>query len=301
MNQPNKEQLIQEWLAGRLSEEELLQSISQQELDEYKKILKTVDDWEPEGSDEIHSKLDQILSSPKEAKVVPMNRSRWLIGIAASVTLISFISYFFLSNPETTYYTENEVIELTLPDNSTKVVLSPGASISYKDFDREEREVVITGRVYFDVTEKGPFKVNHTGGNIQVLGTQFEVVDIDEVFEATCFEGLIQVEHRGRRIRAGAKSRVAYVRGGLESSNVNSSKPGWIDQETETFERASLTKVIKIIEARYKVEIVTGSISLDRRFTGTIPIDNLEQACRKVFSTLGIQYKIEGKRVLLSE
>lgn len=301
MDQPNKEQLIQEWLAGRLSEEELLQSVNQEEVDEYKKILATVDNWEPEGTDEIKDRLVQILSTPKEAKVVSLNRGRWITGIAASLVLISFISYFFLIDSETTYYAENELMELMLPDNSTKVVLSPGASISYEDFTKEAREVKISGRVYFDVTEKGPFKVNHNGGNIQVLGTQFEVVDIDDVFEATCFEGLIQVEHRGRIARAGVKNRIAYVRGNLESSDINSSKPGWIDQEVETFERASLSKVIKIIETRYKVEVVIGTVSVDRRFTGTIPTDDLEQACRKVFSTLGIQYKIEGKRVLLSE
>lgn len=301
MDQPNKEKLLAKWLEGKLTDDELLQSVPKNEVDEYKAILRTVDHWEPEGSDAIQSKLKQILATKKESKVVSMNRNRWITGIAASIALISIFTVFFLSDTKQTYYADGEVIEVMLPDNSTRVLLSPGAKLSYEDFDPNNREVEIEGRVYFDVTQKGAFKVNYSEGSIDVLGTQFEVVDMGGFFETTCFEGLVQVEYRGKRAKAGVRDRIAYLKGGLVKSNINRLRPGWTDPNIEEFESANLTKVIKIIESRYDISMSSDQVDLDRRFTGNIPTNNLEQACTKVFSSLGIQYKIEGKQVFLSE
>lgn len=301
MDQPNKEQLIAKWLEGKLTDDELLQSISSDELAEYKSILNTVDNWEPEGSDAIDSRLQQILSEQKETKVVPMNRNRLITSIAASLALLAVLTFFLLPDSKQTYYAHEEVKEITLPDGTTRVLLSPGSKISFEDFSKENREVEIEGRVYFDVTEKGPFRVNYNEGSIEVLGTQFEVVDLDDFFEATCFEGLVEVKYRGKRAKAGAKDRVAYLKGAFKKSKINQSQPGWTGQNEEVFENENLIKVIKIMEIRYEISVVRDEIDLDRRFTGTIPTDNLEQACKKVFSTLGIQYKIEGKQVFLSE
>lgn len=301
MDQPNKEELIEKWLAGDLTDAELLESISQEELNQYKTILNTVDNWEPEGADAIKDKLNLIFSTPKEAKVVSMNRRNWIVGIAASISMLAIVSYLLLFSPKESYYAENGPMELTLPDKTTKVILSEGARITYDKFDDQNREVTIEGRVYFDVTQKGSFKVNYDEGQISVLGTQFEVVNLGDYFEATCFEGLVEVNHRGKRARAGVKDRVAYLKGGLVKSKTNQSKPGWVDQDGESFDNASLEKVVKVIEQRYKVEVDEGDVSLDRRYTGSIPIDNLDQACRKVFSTLGIQYRIQDDRVFLSE
>ena len=301
MDQPNKEQLLAKWLEGKITDDEVLKSVSQDELDEYKSILNTVDQWEPEGSETIESKLKQILATQKQAKVVSIDRNRWIAGIAASLTLIAVLTFFLLPDAKKTYYADGKVLEIMLPDNSTRVILSPGAKLTYENFTMEDRRVEIEGRVYFDVTEKGPFKVSYNEGSLDVLGTQFEVVSLEEFFEMTCFEGLVELEHRGRRARAGAKDRVASLKGGLVKSTVNKSGPGWLNQEIEEFENASLIKVIKVIETRYEVSIKRDQIDLDRRFTGSIPTNNLEQACKKVFSPLGIQYKIEGKQVFLSE
>lgn len=301
MDQPNKEQLLAKWLEGELTDDELLESVSQDEVAEYKAILNTVDNWEPEGSDSIENRLAEILSIQKEAKVVPINRNRWILGVAASLALLSVFVFYLLPDSKQTYYAYGEVKEITLPDNTTRVILSPGSKISFENFDVNNREVEIEGRVYFDVTQKGPFKVSYNEGSLDVLGTQFEVVSLDDFFEITCFEGLVQLEYKEKPAKAGAKERIAYLKGGLAKSIISRSKPGWTNPKIEEFEKAMLIKVIKVMESRYDIEVARDQIDLDRRFTGSIPTDNLEQACKKVFSTLGIQYKIQGKQVFLSE
>ena len=59
MDQPNKEDLLAQWMEGKLTDQVLLQTVSSEELDEYKTILDTVDNWEPQGSDTIESRLKE--------------------------------------------------------------------------------------------------------------------------------------------------------------------------------------------------------------------------------------------------
>lgn len=300
MNQQDKEVLIEKWLDGKTTEEELLKTIPREEIDQYKTILNTVDNWIPEGNEEIPNRLREILATQKEAKVVSFNKTSWIVGIAASIALIATISYFFLSNTDTVYYAENENLEIVLPDGSTTVILSPGATLSYDDFDVENREVEIDGRVYFDVTEKGPFNVQYENGSISVLGTQFEILHLDDFFEASCFEGKVKVSYQSLESEMIQGERVTHIGGDLPKIQINQKKPGWVDGE-EKFENEDLIKVIKVIELVYNVSINAENISMDRKFTGTIPSEDLDAACKRVFSALGINYQIQNKVIILSE
>ena len=299
MNQPEKENIIEQWLQGNLTEEEVLQSIPREELDQYKAILNTVDNWVPEGSESVRPQLKQVFDEKKEAKVVVMGRRGWIAAIAASIALIAAVTFLFIGDQQQEFYADNENLEILLPDGTTKVILSPGSTLSYKKFKKSDRRVKVKGRAYFDVTEKGAFDVEYEGGSISVLGTQFEVVNFDGLFEASCFEGSVEVNYRGKRARMQPKDKVIYVRGGLNKSQTNQNGPGWLGNE-ERFDSDQLIKVIRVIETRYKVTISNDQVSLDRRFTGTIPTNNLEQACRRVFTSLGINYKIEEDRIILT-
>ena len=221
MNQQDKESLIQSWLDAKTTDEEILNSSSKLELDQYKAILTTVDNWIPEGSGEVPGNLEEILSTPKEAKVVTMNRTPWIVSIAASIALIASISFFFLRDTETVYYAENEKLEIVLPDGSTTVVLSPGAELAFDDFNPEDRLVSVKGRVYFDVTEKGPFKVDYSDGSISVLGTQFEILQMGDFFEASCYEGKVSVSYQGEQESLIQGERVTFLDGKLPKLQIN--------------------------------------------------------------------------------
>ncbi len=300
MNQQDKESLVQSWLDGKTTDEEILRSISKEELDQYKAILTTVDNWIPEGTAEDTNHLQTILATPKEAKVVSINRTPWIVSIAASIALIASLSIFFFGGGETVYYAENENLALVLPDGSTSVILSPGAKLTYDDFDKENRAVSVEGRVYFDVTEKGPFTVSYEEGTVSVLGTQFEILKLGDFFEASCYEGSVRVRYKGEQELMRKGERVNYLDGSLPKIQMNQPEPAWVDGE-ERFENDPLEKVIKVIELRYEVSINTDNITLNRRFTGSIPTDDLDAACKRVFSALGINYQIQNKDIILSE
>jgi len=302
MNQ-QKEKIILNWLKGELEESELLNSISREEMDKYRAILSTVDNWEPDGSLSDESRLKQIFASKEtsETKVISLNRTNWFVGIAASIALVAAVAIVFLRDQSTVYLAETENLEILLPDNTTTAILSPGSKLSYEDFDTKNRNVEIEGRVYFDVTEKGPFKVEYQAGSVNVLGTQFEVLTYDDFFETSCYEGKVSVEYRRKRVTLQQRERVASAGNDLQKSAISQNTPGWLQQEVERFENDLLSKVIKVIEVRYDVQVEANNVSTDRRFTGSIPANNLEEACKKVFSTLGISYDIKEEKVILTE
>ncbi len=300
MNQQEKEELILQWLQGDKSDQELSNAISDEELSQYKSILSTVDNWIPEGTEKAPNTLPQIFQTPKEAKVISMDRTPWLVGIAASIALILVVSVLFFRNQETVYYAENENLEVLLPDETTTAILSPGSKLIYDDFSDEDRVVSVEGRVYFDVTRKGAFEVNYQGGQIAVLGTQFEVINFEDYFEASCFEGSVQVSYSGQSATMVMSERVTFENGRLPKMKMRQTTPGWTSGE-EKFDNDLLTKVIRVLETRYKVKVESNDISLDRRFTGSMPLDNLEAACRNVFAPFGITYTIEDRIVSLSE
>lgn len=303
MNQQEKEKLISAWLKGDIGEETLLESISREELDKYSAILDTVDNWEPHGRRHNESRLNEVLASKAqvEAKVVSMNRTNWFVGIAASIALLAAMAILFFAEEQVEYIAETENLEILLPDNTTTAILSPGSRLSLSGFDSGDRKVTIEGRVYFDVTEKGAFKVKYKEGVVSVLGTQFEVLAFQDLFETSCYEGKVMVEHRGKSTTLRRRERVAYAAGALQKSTTGQEAPGWLAQNEERFENDMLTKVIKVIETRYQVIVDASSISTNRRFTGSIPTNNLTEACKKVFLTLGINYEINEDKVILAE
>ncbi|MEM6644234.1 MAG: DUF4974 domain-containing protein, partial [Bacteroidota bacterium] len=92
--------------------------------------------------------------------------------------------------------------------------------------------------------------------------------------------------------------RVFLYNGVLACMNPGELTVSWISGE-ERFLNDELRKVIKVLESRYNVTVDAGSISLDRKFTGTLPADDLQKACKIVFSSLGIRYEISQEVIKL--
>ena len=91
---------------------------------------------------------------------------------------------------------------INLPDGSI-VWLNAGSKLVYdKNFDRELREVTLTGEAYFDVAknEQKPFVIHAGKMNIKVLGTLFNVKSYpgENTSEASLIRGSIEVTIKDR-------------------------------------------------------------------------------------------------------
>ncbi|MBX2925168.1 MAG: FecR family protein [Chitinophagaceae bacterium] len=91
--------------------------------------------------------------------------------------------------------------KVVLPDG-TAVWLNAASSISYPvGFDANERNVTITGEVYFEVAKdkKRPFRVLVDNMTIEVLGTHFNVMAYsDEMGKTTLLEGAVRLSRNGK-------------------------------------------------------------------------------------------------------
>src|SRR5690606_14528239 len=103
----------------------------------------------------------------------------------------SEISYNKITTPRGGQY------QLTLADGS-RVWLNAASSITFPTlFSGNDREVNITGEVYFEVAHdaKMPFRVVVNNMEVQVLGTRFNVnaYEGEEAIKTTLLEGSVEV------------------------------------------------------------------------------------------------------------
>lgn len=91
------------------------------------------------------------------------------------------------------YSSGEQVRQVTLADRS-QLTLDAGSALAV-DFDHGERRVrLLRGAAFFEVTHTGqPFLVEASGGEVRVLGTQFEVREQGAGAQVTVRSGRVAV------------------------------------------------------------------------------------------------------------
>ncbi len=144
-------------------------------------------------------------------------------------------------------------------------------------FEKNKREVYMSGEVFFDVARDStaPFVVHTRQGNIQVLGTSFNVRDYsDENFlEATLISGRIAFRRDGllSNIKPGEQLRVNKVSGEtvLEAVDVRL-YCSWKDGRF-VFEKQRLEDIMNTLSRWYNINVHYEDSSMkDILFTGNI-------------------------------
>lgn len=157
----------QEWAA--VSEEEALRDMA--------------DNSEIEYFDS-KSVLHRITNSIKPARKI--SKSRWALGIAASLFLILSAGYFFwqvqlrqvTNGPLLSLVTAAGQQKKIVLADGTEIILNCGSTLSYTaEFVGAKREVYLNGEAFFKVThdQRHPFIVHTNRLIVQVLGTSFNI------------------------------------------------------------------------------------------------------------------------------
>ena len=84
--------------------------------------------------------------------------------------------------------------DILLPDNS-KIYLDANTTINVKYYKNKRVINLSNGKAIFEVTsnESQPFIVNTKRINVKVLGTKFEVVNLEDKLQVNVLEGKVQV------------------------------------------------------------------------------------------------------------
>ena len=149
---------------------------------------------------------EEIIKNGKKRFSINLSSLRTeLIKIAAVVAITLGGSYFYYQSSlekelmamQTITVPEGQRINITLVDG-TNVWLNARTSLSYPvKFGKNNRQVVLDGEAYFDVTKdkSKPFIVQTNNYNVEVLGTKFDVDSYSEteIFETTLMEGSVRI------------------------------------------------------------------------------------------------------------
>lgn len=197
-------------------------------------------------------------------------------------------------------------IKLKLTDG-TMVWLNSESSISYPmAFNKETREVSITGEAYFEVTKKTSqkFWVRANKVSTEVLGTQFNIRAYDDEQESkvTLLEGAINVyndrKNKQQRLKVNQQARVA--KDIIVESDVNIEDVMAWKNEILSFNGSDIKTIMKEIGRWYNLEVVFVGKPGDRKFTGTISRNTPLEDVLKILKTSNINFKIENNTIVVT-
>lgn len=146
---------------------------------------------------EYKSNLDDELKKPK----LFFNNFKIITSIAASVIIIFFMSYTYYDHTKVIY--KNQFLtttdintSITLPDKSL-IDLDVKSKINITYYKNERLVNLSKGKAFFSVAKdkKRPFIITSGNTRVEVLGTQFEVINLDNTNTINVIEGVVRVSH----------------------------------------------------------------------------------------------------------
>ena len=297
------------WLTGEISSKKFLEESCQTESNS--SLTKSVNATKHFEVPEVKSKamawaaLEQRIATAEPTKTVPMYRQYW-VGIAASLVLA--VGAFFIFNQTSTNQTIittslAEVQTVYFPDGSV-AYLNAGSEISFsKEEWQDKRTLKLKGEAFFEVNKGNEFTVETGLGKIIVLGTSFNVKERGGILEVACKSGRVKVVVYGSEafeiITEGesviVKEGEITTPGKIELTYIDNWRTGDFD-----FESVMLTQVFDELERQFGVELIFDENEIqDRPYTGYFDNKNLNEALQLVCNAMGLDFKIDKKKVTI--
>lgn len=195
--------------------------------------------------------------------------------------------------------------ELILPDGS-KVWLNAASSMRFPtSFTGKERRVEITGEAYFEIAKNPamPFKIQAGGGEVEVLGTHFNInaYGDEPTVKTTVLEGAVAVKKEtARQVLERGQQAAFGPQGGITLSKD-------VDVALETawkdgffwFDNTDIHTLMRQVSRWYDVEVTFKGKIEDDGFTGKIPRNVPLSKLLNVLEQYELHFSIEGKKIIV--
>lgn len=305
------------------------ENISQEELKEFWYYLSEMPDEEllPERSwllsndnilsenEDLYQEIWQRINNRIRQKQLGKERNLRLIYFAAAAAIIGLIITGYIIFSKSSLKTETDSVSpavsissnespvkvITLPDGTT-VTLKKGSILTYNpSFNRQMREVKLTGEAYFDVKHDSqrPFRVNSGDYSIDVLGTAFNVKQGTAAgqIEVTVARGKVSVADKRTKEKLGILlpgSQILVkssdkISGGKEIIQNIILAPDKVNDWTKqalSIQNNRWAEAAKLIETKFGVSIQFKNTKVQEcRFTGDFTDKSLDE-CLDIFTLL---------------
>ncbi len=297
-----KEDYVNKWLQGSLTEEEKRTFERTDEFKSLEKLSKALQSFQaPDYNISLEYERLRSARSPK-GKVVALNWLNPLLKIAAVLAVIAGSYFLYLYDGPTVVKTlAAEKTELTLPDRSL-VSLNAFSRISFNEKNwTKKRSVDLEGEAFFKVAKGSRFDVLTSSGTISVLGTEFNVRNRRDYFEVICYEGSVEVKSKDNVVKLLPKQMFRMIRGVKEKENMAiDDSPDWIGGES-SFKSVPFLYVMQEFERQYDVSVTTRRVNTDQLFTGTFTHSDRSLALKSITIPLNLTYQLdEDKKIVLT-
>lgn len=270
---------LAKWLAGEMTEEQLLAFQKTPDYATYVKIAEYSSRLETPDFDADLLYQNTIKHKKTTPKVIPFYQSKW-IRIAAVFVLMLGLTLVFKSYIPSTEVAENgNKTTFSLPDNS-QIVLNSGSTIEYNKWNWDNnRNLNLEGEAYFRVAHGKKFEVKTNLGTVSVLGTQFNVKARNNRFDVTCYEGRVKVNYNNKEVIITRGTSVTFEPNYFEKSAIKNVKPEWTSNEI-IFNKEKLQNIVEELERQYNCKISLIGSENEQLFTGTLPSDDIKTALK---------------------
>lgn len=259
--------------------------------------------------------LNSLSEQKKPAKVVQLNRFKWIASVAACAILLVGGAYVFNAlygnTEQKTGY--GQIAEKKLPDG-TSVLLNSNSSVKYAaNWEKAKvREVWIEGEAFFHVTKKVDhqrFVVHGDKFDVIVTGTKFNVLNRKDRQTIMLQEGGVTVHFlNGREIKLTPGESIEYNGSVVNVDNLKPEKAkqekvlAWVNKHLY-FENTSMLEVCKKINELYGLDMELGADSAliaKKTVTGILPNDNIDVLLQSLEATSEFKLERRNNKVIVN-
>ncbi|WP_298901271.1 FecR family protein [uncultured Psychroserpens sp.] len=296
-NYDNDDTFLGRWIAGELSDEELIAFKKTETYKQFKLINR--ESQLLDGPDiDVEKALHDVKQKLKQNK--PKTIRLWQTITVAAMLIIALGVFFNSSKTYTNAIGETQTIVL---EDGSKVHLNANSSLSLKRFFWSNNKTVnLDGEAYFIVTKNNDFKVKTSKGIVKVLGTKFNIKD-RSYFELKCYEGKVKFSQL-----SDASSSKILTQGMqiiiddnlVEDVLFKEESPLW-RKGVSKFDEQPLHLVLEELTQYFDITFDAHNINKNRLFSGSFNHNDLDLALKATLIPMGINYKIEKQTIILSE
>ena len=260
---------------------------------------------------------EEIIKNGKKRFSINLSSLRTeLTKIPAVVAITLGGSYFYYQSSlekelmamQTITVPAGQRINITLVDG-TNVWLNARTSLSYPvKFGKNNRQVVLDGEAYFDVTKdkSKPFIVQTDNYNVEVLGTQFDVNAYSETgeFETTLMSGSVKVASASdstQKITLKPNNKVFLQDGKLHVTAVDDYNPYRWKEGLICFKNETFTSIMKDFEKYYGLTIQVKNKNVFKYvYTGKFrQTDGIDYALRVLQKDIKFTYQRDDENQII--
>ncbi|TCM17065.1 FecR family protein [Novosphingobium sp. PhB165] len=247
------------------------------------------------AANDAEDEAEALAAGGGRAPVRPLlHRRVWQwAGMAVAASLAAAIAVpQFMDTASEVYATEGAPERIALADGST-ILLAPRSKLTVDG--RGQDHIGLTGGAWFDIRHDPDRQLQITAGDVSIndIGTRFDVQAQDDAVRVAVVEGQVQVSAQAMagpvQVPAGKGLAFDSRAGTATVAAVNTQDVGsWKDGRL-TYDNARLVLVASDLHRYAGITVDVPPALRDRRFSGTLIVDNGDAALRDLVQLMGLR------------